>query len=865
MRILLLFLPAILVASRLHAQVLPEKGKAALSLKVQRLLQTAAKDSGQTFIVQTTDVRRAEQVLIQHHKSSAIKGRFAPTGVLVLKMPFREIQTLLEANQLVEFIDIERQAKEESFIEGFDHSANRLNQMRALYPEMNGEGLTVSIKEQRFDTSDIDFRGRMVPSGLESLNTTTHASQMATMIAGGGNSSDFSWGAAWRANITSSSFATLLPDPIAAYANAGVTVQNHSYGTGIENYYAPDARAYDASVMEIPSLLHVFSAGNSGALASADGPYAGVEGFANITGSFKMAKNILVVGATDSLLQIETRSSRGPAYDGRLKPELVAYGHDGSSGSAAIVSGIAAAVQQAYKQHKGTLPDASMTKAILANTAADIGPPGPDYQSGYGSADGVKALRVLDSAWYVSGSIAAGATSTHSIAVPVGCAVLRVMICWSDPAGDVNMPRALINDLDLTVRSQSGVISLPWVLDSRGTQLALPAIRARDSLNNIEQVTISQPEAGNYSIDIIGKNVTASGQAYSICWYYERKNDFEWSFPARYDQLHASSRNLLRWNTDLSGPATVFVRTDSSTEWVQVNNIGGLQARGLEWYPTPGFYKAQLKMSADGKDYLSDWFQVSMPLRWQTVLNCQDTSVISWRRVPGISEYVVFRLAGQYLQPAFRTADTSLSVDKTSGVVYAVAPVISDTTGQRGFSLNLDDQGVGCYANNLLADLQINGDVVVKFQAGTVYNVQEISLQKSKGAAFQVIETVAMPTELSYRWLDRQVGQGLSFYRVAVKLVNGNVLYSSTVEVSNAGQRNLVVFPNPVPAGNELSVLSADIDDALLLIYDVYGRLVLRKDIQRRVEKIRIAGSGIYFYQLHVPGKKTISGKLVVN
>ena len=84
---------------------------------------------------------------------------------------------------------------------------------------------------------------------------TTHASQMATMIGGGGNSSDFSLGPAWGASLSSSSFETLLPDPIESYVQLNVSVQNHSYGTAIENYYGADAASYDASV-RVASILN---------------------------------------------------------------------------------------------------------------------------------------------------------------------------------------------------------------------------------------------------------------------------------------------------------------------------------------------------------------------------------------------------------------------------------------------------------------------------------------------------------------------------------------------------------------------------------------------------------------------------------
>lgn len=42
----------------------------------------------------------------------------------------------------------------------------------------------------------------------------------------------------------------------------------------------------------------------------------------------------------DSVVKIETRSSRGLTYDGRLKPEVVAFGQNRSSGAAVLVSGV---------------------------------------------------------------------------------------------------------------------------------------------------------------------------------------------------------------------------------------------------------------------------------------------------------------------------------------------------------------------------------------------------------------------------------------------------------------------------------------------------------------------------------------------
>ena len=87
-------------------------------------------------------------------------------------------------------------------------------------------------------------------------------------------------------------------------------------------------------VDQSPTLLHVFLAGNQGTAKPSAGMYRDL-GFANLTGNFKQAKNVLIVSAVDSTMTVNSLNSRGPAYDGRVKPELVAHGQGGTSEAAA--------------------------------------------------------------------------------------------------------------------------------------------------------------------------------------------------------------------------------------------------------------------------------------------------------------------------------------------------------------------------------------------------------------------------------------------------------------------------------------------------------------------------------------------------
>src|SRR4030095_3840747 len=162
----------------------------------------------------------------------------------------------------------DRTAKEEIQVGNLDLSVNKINLGHRNFPLTNGDGLVVSVKENKPDTTDIDFKGRFLSTSLSSTTVSSHASIMATMIAGGANSWHLGKGAALGSTISSSSFAVLLPDANSAYQQYNISVQNHSYGVGVESYYGADAAAYDASAITNGSLLHIFSSGNAGTSAS---------------------------------------------------------------------------------------------------------------------------------------------------------------------------------------------------------------------------------------------------------------------------------------------------------------------------------------------------------------------------------------------------------------------------------------------------------------------------------------------------------------------------------------------------------------------------------------------------------------------
>src|SRR5689334_9519075 len=62
----------------------------------------------------------------------------------------------------VQYVDkANRRARPETILGNFDITANSVVASKAFYPNINGQGTTVSIKEKPFFKDDIDLKGRV--------------------------------------------------------------------------------------------------------------------------------------------------------------------------------------------------------------------------------------------------------------------------------------------------------------------------------------------------------------------------------------------------------------------------------------------------------------------------------------------------------------------------------------------------------------------------------------------------------------------------------------------------------------------------------------------------------------------------------
>ncbi len=252
-----------------------------------------------------------------------------------------------------------------------------------------------------------------------------------------------------------------------------------------------------------------------------------------------VAKNVLTVGAvgddrnghpSDTIADF---SSRGPTNDGRQKPDIVTPGEDvmshgmgatsytgnsGTSMATPLAAGSAALVASYWNLTYGTSPSPALLKALLINGAQGI--PTESYPN---SAQGWGRLRVANSVkapgqflWTQEEDPSFVIQTGFSASYPVTLdsqGTLKVTLAWTDAAGAANDPvPALVNDLDLRVRSPSGI----WYWGNQFSGDVSVIGGGADRRNNVEGLLLPTAEAGEWTVAVQGFDVPEGPQDFVL-------------------------------------------------------------------------------------------------------------------------------------------------------------------------------------------------------------------------------------------------------------------------------------------------------------------------------------------------------------
>jgi hypothetical protein len=243
--------------------------------------------------------------------------------------------------------------------------------------------------------------------------------------------------------------------------------------------------------------------------------------------------------------------------------------------------------------------------------------------------------------------------------------------------------------------------------------------------------------------------------------------------------------------------------------------------------------------------------------------------MIFWDRVPGISQYAIYRLEEKYLQPLITTSDTSFIIRQPGERLwYTVAPVITPSRqGLKGYTINFRTQGVDCYLKNFLVDLEDGNRASLYAEIGIAYNVKSIGFEKLMPGGYNTLQTFQPVTSLTFAFTDRNLADGVNTYRVKIELNNGKIIYSDPQSVYYFLTTRYIIFPNPVRSTGNLTVLTKEEpENTYLLLFNTIGQQVLQYRLTNTVESVPLPGlkNGIYFMLIRKNGKKEFGGKVMV-
>ena len=617
---------------------------------------------------------------------------------------------------------------------------------------LSGKNLIVGIGDNADPSQHVDLAGKLIMRTDEPVDL--HGTHTSGIIAGGGILNPMWTGMAPRTHLVVNAFSDILVNSPTYVADYKMPLTNNSYYNGDANCPGDgdyNALSYyvDSQMLGYPKLLHVFAGGNDGYFTCS--PYP--SGYATIKSGFQTGKNILTVGSIDNMTYSRgTATSLGPTNDGRIKPEIVAGGvnitstipvnsyasYDGTSMASPTVAGILALIVERYKQiHAGAYPDGALLKALATNSAVDLGNPGPDFIFGFGMISGRTTVEALEQNHYFFDSVSNLGSQQFTIpSIPAGTFQLKILLYWPDAPAVPEAAATLVNDLDLTVTEPGGTIHHPMILDPSPGGVNNNAVEGVDHTNNIEQVLVNNPPAGNYTITVNGSTVPVGPQPFYVA-YEIIQPSVTVEYPFGTETWVPGSTEYIRWSAYGGDPNTFTIdySIDGGSSWNTINNAVPSTSLSYAWtVPAVVTNNALIRITRNVAGYtgMSDYPFTIIGQPVLTVTNsCPGYAQLNWNSITGADSYDIMKLSADTMQVIGNTADTSFLVtplNKDSSYWFSVRAVLAGSPGRRAIGQNIIPNSGTCTASFLNNDLIL--DSVLAPVSGRQFTSSQPGIQR---------------------------------------------------------------------------------------------------------------------------------------
>ncbi|MDP6362263.1 MAG: S8 family serine peptidase [Candidatus Poseidoniaceae archaeon] len=410
-----------------------------------------------------------------------------------------------------------------------------------------------------------------------------------------------------------------------AYDN-GSRIHTNSWGScggwngvtcTIYGLYTTRSAQIDTSANSLTDMVMMFAAGNDASDANGDG-----ERDDDSVIFEAISKNVITIGASetyrpsngsnaDNWSGMAGFSSRGPADDGRYKPDFSTPGthilstksrsagncgwgsHNasycymgGTSMATPLAAGATALMIQHLEQNRGhNAPTSALIKAIYAATAHDMmgqyttpanngaAESAPNVHEGFGLLD---MWAAMNASFVADESLSTTDDRGWSLNVPANAPDLRFGLAYNDPAASSSSSTQLVNDLDLAVKDPSGT----W------TNLS-------DNLNNMRVLNFASPAQGTWEVHVVGTSVPTGPQFFSLAINAEydlvnltQDADFDGTVDESDDCAFTFGTSLhdRRGCPDSDGDGY----SDVSSNWTLANGADALPSDNTQWADQDG-------------------------------------------------------------------------------------------------------------------------------------------------------------------------------------------------------------------------------------------------------------------------------------
>ncbi len=685
----------------------------------------------------------------------------------------------------------------------------------------DGSGVNVAVGDDGIIGPHIDYTGRANQTWV-TTNLGDHGDHVCGILAGAGNLNPKAKGAAPGCNLFIYRPEENINNLPSHYSLYKIRITSLSYGQACNAGYTSDATRMDAMMRAYPAAISVFSAGNSGT-SNCNYQNTTITGWGNITGGLKAGKNVIAVANLWTTDSVDASSSRGPASDGRIKPDISSVGtnvystistnsytnNTGTSMACPAISGVLAQLYQAYRANNNAQdPTGALMKGILLNTADDIGNPGPDFKYGYGRVNALRALRVIEKKSYGEWSVDHNDTIKIGFVIPAKVKKVKIMLYYADVEATMGASKALVNDLNMVVIDKMGQPYYPLVLNPapNATSLNAPATPRIDSLNNMEQVTIDNPLEGPAGILVNGFSVPFGPQNFYIIYDFIY-DTLQLVYPLGNDRWTPTVSETVRWDSwNTTDPITFQTSTDSLT-WATISSTVPGKNRLFSYTPPVSVIgKLWIKIKQGTNESVTRQYVnvTTIPTALKIDWICSGSCRISWTAVANASSYNVYQLGAKYMNRVGNTTNT-----------YFVLTGI-DSTADDWFSVNTlmnNNAVVGERANAIKKTKLIKLNCANTITADFTNSRNNICTNDTLSFA----PVTSPSTGLSYSWTF--VGGSPSSSNLPQPVVQYNApgKYSVTLAVSNnlsgiSITKNLLItiLGDTADAGNNKTICEGD-------------------------------------------------------